>query len=86
MKSFLSARARIATPDHSAHATAPSSPFAKHGASTTGAGGAAGKTRHTTTGAHVECVREGDRVVRLVVTCACGEEIEIDCLYSDGRA
>lgn len=29
----------------------------------------------------VECIRQGDKVVRLVVTCTCGERIEIDCLY-----
>jgi hypothetical protein len=35
--------------------------------------------------AHVEVVKEGDKVVRLVVTCACGEKVEIECLYSAGR-
>lgn len=30
----------------------------------------------------VECVREGDRVSRIIVTCGCGERIEIDCLYA----
>lgn len=34
--------------------------------------------------AHVEVVKEGDRVVRLVVTCVCGERVEIECLYSAG--
>lgn len=34
--------------------------------------------------AHVEVVKEGDKVVRLVVTCVCGERVEIDCLYSAG--
>ena len=29
----------------------------------------------------VECVKQGDKVVRLIVTCGCGERIEIDCLY-----
>lgn len=32
----------------------------------------------------VECIRQGDKVVRLVVTCSCGERIEIDCLYPAG--
>lgn len=32
----------------------------------------------------VEAVKEGDKVVRLVVTCACGERVEIDCLYPAG--
>ncbi len=29
----------------------------------------------------VECVKQGDKVVGLIVTCSCGERIEIDCLY-----
>ena len=36
-------------------------------------------------GAQVEVVKEGDKVVRLIVTCTCGERVEIDCLYSAGR-
>jgi hypothetical protein len=29
----------------------------------------------------VEAVKEGDKVVRLIVTCTCGERIEVQCLY-----
>jgi hypothetical protein len=29
-------------------------------------------------------VKEGDKVVRLVITCVCGERIEVDCLYPAG--
>ena len=29
----------------------------------------------------VEVVKEGDKVVRLVVVCSCGERVEIECLY-----
>jgi len=32
-------------------------------------------------GATVETVKQGDKIVRLIVTCSCGERIEIDCLY-----
>jgi hypothetical protein len=34
-------------------------------------------------GAHptVEVIKEGDKVVRLVVVCSCGERVEIECLY-----
>ena len=32
----------------------------------------------------VECVREGDKIVRLIVTCSCGERTEIECLYPAG--
>lgn len=35
-------------------------------------------------GASVEVVKEGDKVVRLVVTCACGERVEVECLYPVG--
>jgi hypothetical protein len=37
------------------------------------------------TGTNVEVIKEGDKVVRLVVTCACGERVEIDCLYPPGK-
>ncbi len=40
------------------------------------AGGAAG--------ASVEVVKEGDKVVRLVITCVCGERVEVECLYPAG--
>lgn len=36
------------------------------------------------TDAHVEVVKEGDKVVRLIVTCACGERVEVECLYPAG--
>jgi CO/xanthine dehydrogenase Mo-binding subunit len=39
---------------------------------------------HGATAAHVEVVKEGDKVVRLVVTCVCGERVEIECLYPAG--
>jgi hypothetical protein len=34
--------------------------------------------------ANVEIVKEGDKVVRIVVTCKCGERLEIECLYPAG--
>ncbi|HWA85031.1 MAG TPA: hypothetical protein VG710_02315 [Opitutus sp.] len=34
---------------------------------------------------HIEVLKEGDKVTRIVVTCACGEQVEIECLYSPGR-
>jgi hypothetical protein len=52
--------------------------------------GAAPRTSPATGGsagpadAHVEVVKEGDKVVRLVITCACGERIEVECLYPMG--
>lgn len=59
----------------------------------TASGGTAGETSaqgarpthaHPGATASVECIREGDKVVRLVVTCACGERIEVECLYPVG--
>lgn len=35
-------------------------------------------------GPSVETVKQGDKIVRLIVTCSCGERIEIDCLYPAG--
>ena len=32
----------------------------------------------------VDVVKEGDKVVRLIVTCRCGERTEIECLYPAG--
>ncbi|MEO7414666.1 MAG: hypothetical protein ABIZ81_15050 [Opitutaceae bacterium] len=35
-------------------------------------------------GPAVEVVKEGDKIVRLVVTCVCGERVEVECLYPAG--
>jgi len=35
--------------------------------------------------ATVEAIKEGDRVVKLIVTCRCGEKIEILCAYAPGQ-
>jgi hypothetical protein len=32
----------------------------------------------------VEVVKQGDKVMRIIVTCSCGEKIEVDCLYPAG--
>jgi hypothetical protein len=32
----------------------------------------------------VDVVKQGDKVTRIVITCTCGERIEIDCLYPAG--
>ena len=37
------------------------------------------------TGPNVEVVKQGDKIVRLVVTCSCGERIEVECLYPAGK-
>lgn len=43
-----------------------------------------GLVRPAPSGPHVEAVKEGDKITRLIITCACGEKIEIDCLYPPG--
>lgn len=35
-------------------------------------------------GVKVDTIKEGEKVVKIVVTCSCGERIEIDCLYAGG--
>ncbi|HEX2853430.1 MAG TPA: hypothetical protein VHO24_09340 [Opitutaceae bacterium] len=37
-----------------------------------------------TGGPTVEVVKQGDKIMRLVVTCACGERVEVECLYPAG--
>jgi hypothetical protein len=32
----------------------------------------------------VQCVREGDVIKKLIVTCECGKTVEIDCQYTTG--
>ncbi len=48
---------------------------------------AAAPVRHAPSapeGPVVDVVKEGDKVVRIIVTCACGEKVEVDCLYPAG--
>jgi hypothetical protein len=37
------------------------------------------------TAPHVELVKQGDKIMRIIVTCACGERTEIECLYPPGQ-
>lgn len=86
MKSFLSGRptAPIASlkpllERPTRHAGVGGDP--SQGAASGASAGHGGVTSH----AHqpsVECVKKGDKVTHLIVTCACGERIEIDCLYA----
>jgi hypothetical protein len=76
MKSFLSDRPRVSTPGSPEEPASAFAPAPKTSPACSGA--PAGRATS------VECVREGDRVTRLIVTCACGERVEIDCLYAAG--
>jgi hypothetical protein len=33
---------------------------------------------------NIEVVKQGDKIVRIIVTCSCGEQIEVECLYPAG--
>jgi hypothetical protein len=33
---------------------------------------------------NVEVVKEGEKVVRIIFTCSCGERTEVECLYPAG--
>lgn len=33
----------------------------------------------------IELIKQGDKIVRIVVTCSCGERTEIECLYPPGQ-
>jgi len=79
MKSFLSGRSHASS--DSLQAPAGSNPgfIAK----ATSIGGVH-KDHAQAGGPTVECVKQGDKVTRLIVTCACGDRIEIECLYPAG--
>jgi len=34
---------------------------------------------------HIDIVKQGDKIMRIVVTCVCGERTEIECLYPPGQ-
>jgi len=33
----------------------------------------------------IDVVKQGDKIVRIIVTCTCGERTEIECLYPPGQ-
>lgn len=81
MKSFLSDRPRVSMPSRPESAAPSAGAFALAGSPAK----AAKHEGHHGESPRIECVREGDRITRLVITCACGERIEIDCLYAAGK-
>jgi hypothetical protein len=74
MKPFLLGRKTLSV----APLRAPHSHVAQHVANGAGAPAA---TAHPSHGWSVEVIKEGDKVTRIQVTCACGESTEITCLY-----
>jgi hypothetical protein len=81
MRSFLSGRAGVAVLDspHSAEVEKPSglSLLASAAELTSAAAPKAGASS-------IQCVREGDVIKKLIVTCECGKIVEIDCQYTTG--
>ena len=75
MKSFLQGKKSLSIPA----LRVPASPAPAY----SGIGTAGGAVQSAARSA-VEVVKEGDKVVRLVVTCACGERVEVECLYPAG--
>jgi hypothetical protein len=81
MKSFLDGKQAYAAPSLAAMPKgplpqhAPTAPKAAHPHEAPGTSGSK---------AQVEIVKEGDKVVRIFVTCSCGERVEIECLYPAG--
>lgn len=80
MNSFLQGRKSITVPSLRGV-----TPTALPAAGSPPAAGAAPRAKPAaecaTGGPTVEVVKEGDKVVRLIVTCSCGERTEIECLY-----
>lgn len=80
MKPFLQGRKPNASkPLAAAIPAAVASPSSAHRNS-----GGSGHANHGGTGAQVEVVKQGDKVVRIIVTCACGERTEVECIYPAG--
>jgi hypothetical protein len=79
MKSFLSGRS------HASSDSLQAPPGSNPGFVAKATGGGVHKDHAATSGGPtVECVKQGDKVMRLIVTCGCGERIEIECLYPAG--
>lgn len=75
MKPFLHGKKSL-----SVEPLTPPASLAAHGS--TNASRDNGGIRHG--GPTVDLVKQGDKIIRLVVTCGCGERIEVECLYPAG--
>jgi len=76
MKSFLSGKKEHSQPALSRPQNGPARPLAA-----TVHPSPAGEDNH---GPNIEVVKQGDKVIRLIVTCSCGERMEVECLYPAG--
>jgi hypothetical protein len=75
MKPFLSGKKEHSQPALSRPQSGPARPLAAT------VRPAAGEDDH---GPNIEVVKQGDKVIRLIVTCSCGERMEVECLYPAG--
>jgi hypothetical protein len=75
MNSFLQGKSLATAQSLCAPAAAAATPFAARSRAPVAA---------ANVGAQVEVVKQGDKVVRLIITCACGERTEVDCIYPAG--
>jgi hypothetical protein len=80
MKSFLQGKKNL----DAAPLRPPGATCRTHVSAAQASGGPLSVTTAGGSNAHVEVVKEGGKVVRLVVICTCGERVEIECLYSAG--
>jgi hypothetical protein len=78
MKSFLSGRSQASADSLQAPGCT------SHGFTAKTIGNLHKDHAHNGPGPTVECMKQGDKVTRLIVTCSCGERIEIECLYPAG--
>ncbi|HYD85810.1 MAG TPA: hypothetical protein VEA63_17200 [Opitutus sp.] len=78
MNSFLQGKKTLSVPPLRAVAAPPRVALTSPASATPGEASPAKCAGSTPT---VEVVKEGDKVVRLVVHCSCGEHVEIECLY-----
>jgi hypothetical protein len=74
MNSFLNGKSAAPSPSLFPPSAPAATPFA----------GRVRPAQSAAPGAHVEVVKEGDKVVRLVFICSCGERTEVECIYPAG--
>ena len=71
MRSFLHGRPQYAGGALVAKSAGPGASLAAH-------------TRPDADTPTVEVIKQGDKVARIVVTCSCGERIDLECIYPPG--
>jgi len=80
VKDFLHNRPQLPGSGRPSSASATAQPEPLFDAALLGAAPSAAPGHEAT----VEAIKEGERVTKLIVTCRCGEKIEILCAYAPG--